>query len=130
MVPALNSNREFDMNNALSDCLSKFCDKVNQNPNIPPLIKGWEPNLIITSDDSGESFTLYVRDCKAQRLQVGSDGEHSHIVEVSAVHEVLCGVFSGEQNASSRFLAGDLAIFGSDKDQVKLDAIALLVWDV
>jgi hypothetical protein len=115
---------------SLSDCLAHFCNSVNLNPIIPPLIKGWEPNIIISCEDSDEAFTLYVRNCKAESIRPGQDQSHTHVVEISARQEVLCGIFSGRQNAASKFLEGELAIFGSDKDQVKLDAIALLVWDV
>ncbi len=115
---------------SLSDCLSHFCESVNHNPDVAPLLKGWEPNVIILADDSNEAFTLYIRNCKAERFEQGADRAHEHIVEICAKQQVLCGVFSGQQNAASKFLQGELAIFGTDKDQVKLDAIALLVWDV
>lgn len=113
---------------SLQQCLLGFVERVNSNKRIPSLIKGWEPNIIVESEDSDDLYTLMVRGCVVDEMVSGETSKPEHEIRVCASLNELCNVFSGNKNAANSFLSGDLTLFASDKDQVKLDAIGLLVW--
>src|SRR5690606_2029316 len=111
----------------LDKVINEFVTNVNSNNMVKRLIEGWQPNIVIESDNTAHAYTLLVRKNEVvDILHCHQDG--SHVVHIQADHEVLAEVFSGRRNAANAFLDSDLNIFSSEKDQVKLDAIALLVW--
>lgn len=113
--------------NSLFIILEDFKVSVNGNERLKKAIQSWEPNIVIKSSDLDVIFTLLIRDSEIVTIENG-EVDTDHVVYVSAINDVLCEVFSGQRNAANAFLECDLNIFGSDKDKVKLDVIALLVW--
>ncbi|MBA2676734.1 hypothetical protein [Ramlibacter sp.] len=116
----------------LIETLVLFKDKANTHPRIASLIKGWEPTIVVEATDSGTKRYLPVRACRIASVDTGDDTEDGapagHVVHLRAAEAVLAAVFDGRSNPADAFLEGDLEIFASDKDQVKLDAISLVLW--
>ncbi len=50
-------------------------------------------------------------------------------IKMKGSQRTLTDIFRGDLNPASEFLDGRLQVTASDKDQVKLDAITLLLWD-
>jgi len=115
------------MNPNLPQCLSTFVQSVNTHPSVGKLLKGWEPLLTIEATDDGQRFHLRVQNSKV--AEVGAaDAETSHSILVRGESTVLRDVFSGTVNPAQAYLEGNLEVFGSDRDQIKLDAISLVLW--
>jgi len=113
--------------NELVGTLQAFKVKANAHPRIPSLIKGWEPTIVLESSDSGQR--RYMRVQSGQIQAIGDEGDaNAHTVHLRATDEVLQSVFDGRSNPAEAFLDGALEIFATDKDQVKLDAISLVLW--
>ncbi len=115
----------------LIETLVLFKDKANSHPRIASLIKGWEPTIVVEATDSGTKRYLPVRGCRIESVDTNDTGDGApagHVVHLRAAEAVLAAVFDGRSNPADAFLEGDLEIFASDKDQVKLDAISLVLW--
>ena len=112
---------------SLASCLEKFRSDTNAHPRIKTLLKGWNPTLVFESTDSGETFHARVKDAALGELAPGAvEADHSILLRATTAN--LIDIFSGRKNPARAFLDAELEVFGTDKDQVKLDAIALILW--
>lgn len=110
----------------LADSLEVFCSRVNAHPRMRSLLSTWDRDIDVSPTDSDE---LYRMRCRESRLAVvPRTGDEPQIV-MRAERSMLTSIFVGESNPAMMFLYGDLQVFATEKDQVKLDAIALLLWD-
>lgn len=114
---------------SLENNLLKFIDDVNAMPRMRSLLKDWEPQVIVRVSDSDEFFSFRVEDSNLTPLRTDSI-ELPHTVTLRAGEETLNKIFSGAMNPARAHLDGDLEVFGSDKDEVKLDAISLILWGI
>ena len=111
----------------LPEALQDFQIKFNSNAQLKKLLLNWNPNIILNSIDSGNQYTLWVREqLLANILEKEEPSDHQIFIE--AENETLVKVFSGTLNPSEAVLDGDMVVFGDDKDQIKLDAITLIIW--
>ena len=111
----------------LFSCLVKFQNEVNTNESVVRLVKNWEPNIIIKSLNSEEIFTILIRDLKIESI-VEEEQKSEHQILLEADEDILHSIFDGQTNPAEAALNGDLFVFGDQKDQIKLDAVTLLVW--
>ena len=112
---------------SLKQCLLDFIEKVNSHARMESLLKGWEPTIVIDATDASAAYSLVVRRSQVVHLVEGTV-EADHCVQLQADAEVLMKIFSGQLNPARAHMDGQLAAFGSDRDQVKLDAISLILW--
>lgn len=116
------------MTSRLLSCLEAFRDKVNQHPRLRSLLKGWDRVVLVESSDSSATYCMPF--AASEITEVGPPREHpGTLIRVRAREQMLCQVFSGELNPATAFLNGELQVFADDRDQVKLDAITLVLWD-
>ena len=111
----------------LAETLLQFHDKVNADSRLQSILRGWEPVIVVEVLGTGWKRYLVVRDCRIAEIR-SNDEESPHVVHLLAEEDVLNAVFDGGLNPTEAFLNGDLQIFANDKDQVKLDAISLMLW--
>jgi hypothetical protein len=112
----------------LGIALSDFCDRSNNNIKAKQLVTSWDRLIEIQVDGFGKSF--FIETCNSvANLTDNSDGRHANIV-IEGSQDVITGIFSGSKNPSVEVLDGNLALFGSDMDQIKLDALSLILWGV
>jgi len=116
------------MSEKLSQALSHFRDLVNAHPRMKTLLKGWDRFAVVATEDAGETFTVEFKDCQIVSVQAGVTVENAAI-KLKGTERTLTDIFLGDLNPASEFLDGRLQVTASDKDQVKLDAITLLLWD-
>ncbi len=109
--------------------MHKFIADVNELPRMRSLLKDWEPQVVIQATDSDEQYSFSVSGSYLSELATSND-EHDHTVILRARQEILNKVFSGELNPARAHLDGELDVFGSDRDEVKLDAISLILWGI
>ena len=107
--------------------LDEFKGKVNDNKQVKKLIRGWNPNLILECIDDSAFWTIKVKDREIQEI-VNLKEDKSHMVHVQGNTDVLEQIFSGKLNPSEALLDGKIAVFGDEKDQIKIDAICLILW--
>lgn len=110
----------------LDESLEIFCGRVNSHPRMRTLLASWDRDIEVSPTDSDELLRMRCRDSLLS--VVPPSGSEAEIV-MRADKEMLTSIFVGGSNPAMLFLYGDLQVFASDKDQVKLDAIALILWD-
>lgn len=109
--------------------LVDFQAKVNENERIERILNGWSPNIVVEPRGADEEYTMVVAQSKITEVLDGRQTAE-HLVHVAAEPDVILQVFTGELNPSEAVLDGILSVFASDKDQVKLDAITLVLWGI
>jgi hypothetical protein len=106
--------------------LLEFQSQVNSCEQLRRLLNGWDRRIAIVATD-GEAFRLAFAATHLREVTPGPCEDAD--IHLSAPAGVLADVFSGRENPASLFLDGRLQVLASDKDQVKLDAVALILWD-
>jgi len=76
--------------------------------------------------DGGRSFFLRSKAGEMRAPETAPAGAPD--IVIAAEERVLLGIFSGEINPARAHLDGELQAFGSQRDQLVLDAIVLLIW--
>lgn len=112
----------------LRTCLEDFREKVNRHSRIRTLLKDWKRVVVIEVTDTGETFAFIFSDGEIKDLKCEAvEGEQ---ILLRSKEATCRDVFSGALNPATAFLNGQLEVFASDRDQVKLDAIALILWGI
>ena len=112
---------------ALGQCLGQFVAAVNDNPRIKKILKDWNPLVVLQTTDTDEQLHFRIAETTVSMPSPG-DAEAPHRIVLQATEETLRSVFSGVVNPVQAHLAGELAVFATDRDNVKLDAICLVLW--
>ena len=115
----------------LKSSLLGFRDRFNANPRVKKLIKSWDRHILIEATDTGAAFTLVVKDLAISGLEDGSRG--AAMAEASRIHlqadeDTQTEIFSGRYNPATALLDGVLAVYCSERDKVKLEALAMVLW--
>src|SRR3954447_16431349 len=115
------------MSGPLELALSRFRELVNHHPRMATLLRGWNRITLVEAEDTGSQFTIDFRDCRIVSVTPGSRQDVQ--IQVRASERLLTDVFVGALNPASEVLDGRLSVDASTSDQVKLDAITLVLWD-
>jgi hypothetical protein len=110
--------------------LHDFENKFNNNQRVKKLIKGWNRYLKVDSTDTGEIYTLTIQDLAVSKIETGCpvDEDDENLVTLQAAQEPLVRIFTGKYNPSHALIDGALAVFSGERDKVKLEAIAMIIW--
>jgi len=108
------------------EALGSFAQRINDNERLGRLLSAWNRSILITPLDSDEQFTLAVEDGRVRAEPGKGSGEHAITVEGDSA--LLEGIFVGKENPAQAALDGGLVVYGTENDQIKLDAITLVLW--
>jgi putative sterol carrier protein len=117
------------MVDTLEEVLQKFKSLVNGNARARALIKSWNPDIVLQALDGTKAFSLTIRNEAVEKIEPGTS-ESSHQIGIRASEAMLISIFSGDVNPSTAFIDGELEVYGSDIDRLKLDALTLVIWGV
>lgn len=113
----------------LKECLDDFQQRFNTNERVRKLVKNWDRQVMVEATDTGAIYTMYVEDAQMRRIEEGrSEGDDEYLVHLQASNETLMEVFSGNYNPSTALLDGMLSVFSNERDKVKLEACAMVIW--
>lgn len=113
---------------SLEQCLHDFRARFNENVRVKKLIKGWNRTILIDPTDADTQFTIVVDDLSIVGIQPGAAAEDDELVHVQASEETLKRIFTGAYNPAHALIDGALAVFSSERDKVKLEAITMVIW--
>ncbi len=113
---------------ALHQLLADFAGRVNGHPALNKSLAGWSPSFFIEASDCGERFEIRIVNGHVADVRLSADqpGEQSLLLRACA--DVLDRVFSGRLSPLGAYTDGQLEVYGAQKDQIKLDVIALVLW--
>lgn len=113
----------------LDDCLHGFQDTFNANESVKKLVRGWDRSIVVEATDTESVLTVIVHDLLIKAIKVGPDDENGDtLIHLQASEENLIRIFSGDYNPANALIDGELAVFSSEKDKVKLEAISMVIW--
>ncbi len=114
----------------LPDCLADFQQRFATNRRAHKLVKGWNRQVFLEASDTGALYTLLVDEGELHTIQRGPPPrpDDDFIVHLQAAEETLVEIFAGRYNPSTALLDGMLSVFSNERDKVKLEAIAMVIW--
>ncbi len=106
--------------------LEDFRNDANAHPRVRQLINNWSRTAGISATDTGESFLFMFESGRISEVVPGTPTNEQIVIR--GEQHILERVFTGALNPASAHLAGDLQVLASEVDQVKLDAITMVLW--
>jgi hypothetical protein len=110
--------------------LQDFQNRFNNDQRVKKLIKGWNRYLKVDGTDTGEIYTLTIQDLAVNKIETGCpvDDDSEDLISLQAAQEALVRIFTGKYNPAHALIDGALAVFSGERDKVKLEAIAMIIW--
>nr|MDO8115212.1 SCP2 sterol-binding domain-containing protein [Candidatus Sigynarchaeota archaeon] len=115
-------NGEFSIDNAL-DFFKILAEIANKSEEIQDEVEGWDRNLLFNITN-GPKITMLVKEGK---FDVKDGEEGTPDITLSMNSDVAVGVLSGETDATSAYMAGDLKVQGPLPDAIKFRTLTELV---
>ncbi len=113
----------------LATLFEEFSQRLNGSARLRPILMRWKPIFHIESRDTAEIFQIHIEDGLVQRIvRLATEPEDDGLL-LRADQSVLQQVFSGQLSPLAAYTDGLLEVYGPQKDQIKLDAIALVLWE-
>ena len=113
----------------LKECLEDFQQRFNTNGRVRKLVKNWDRQVLVEATDTGAVYTMHIEDAELRRIDEGrAEGDDEYLVHLQASNETLMEIFSGNYNPSTALLDGMLSVFSNERDKVKLEACAMVIW--
>lgn len=107
----------------LDDYLELFMEVSNNSEDIEEEVDGWNRKFQIVMEDK-DDFYFMIEDCKFS-VEKGTHEDPDITLEMSA--DTAAGIFSGEIDATSAYMGGELKIIGPLPDAVKFRTLTELV---
>ena len=110
--------------------LQDFQNRFNNDQRVKKLIKGWNRFLKVDGTDTGEIYTLTIQDLAVTKIEPGCSvaDDDQDLISLQAAQEALVRIFTGKYNPAHALIDGALAVFSGERDKVKLEAIAMIIW--
>jgi hypothetical protein len=110
--------------------LQDFQNRFNNDQRVKKLIKGWNRFLKVDGTDTGEIYTLTIQDLAVTKIEPGCPiaDDDQDLIALQAAQESLVRIFTGKYNPAHALIDGALAVFSGERDKVKLEAIAMIIW--
>lgn len=112
----------------LQSLFDTFSAKANAIPRLHTLMADWHPEFVIEARDTGERFEVEVNEGRIASVTPRSAETPDRALLLRADEDMLFEVFEGRQSALTAYSDGLLELYGDQRDQTKLDAIALILW--
>jgi hypothetical protein len=115
---------------SLLAAMHDFQNRFNSNGRVKKLIKGWNRYLKVDGTDTGEIYTCTIQDLVITKVEPGCPvaDDDEDLISLQAAQEALVRIFTGKYNPAHALIDGALAVFSGDRDKVKLEAIAMIIW--
>lgn len=98
----------------------------NGNERLRKMVRGWDRVIHFTASDTGNGFTMAVKDQQLSELTTGHAGLPDVIVTGNS--EDLCDMFWGDLNPSEKYMSGEITLAGSQQDVMRIDAISMVAF--
>jgi hypothetical protein len=110
--------------------LHDFQNRFNNDTRVKKLIKNWNRYLKVEGTDSGEVYTSTIQDLAINKVEPGCPvaDDDENLISLQAGQDVLVRIFTGKYNPAHALIDGALAVYSGERDKVKLEAIAMIIW--
>lgn len=115
----------------MQDVLDNFKNQVNAHAQIQRIVKGWNTDVALEESDTATSWRLHVKEGMIGDIAKGAAGANDDCpMRIVGDAATIRAVFEGRINGIRANNDGLIEIYGPMSDQVKLDAIALILWGI
>lgn len=104
-----------------------FAQRANANVHVRKLARNWHTQIFVEGTDPSSCYCMRLVDGLITDIEPAPVPQHETLL-LRGRTPLLVAVFGGLLHPLTAYNDGDLEIYGSQPDQVKLDAISLLVW--
>jgi hypothetical protein len=111
----------------LEECLRDFRERFNDNARVKKLIAGCNRDVLVEPRDAPGAYTLTIADLEMTGVTPGITGGKD-TVHMQATEEILKRIFTGDYNPREALIDGNMELFSSPHDRVKLEDIARVIW--
>ncbi len=116
-----------DKDEELRTVLEDFNRKVNESERVQKLIKRWNTSVLMWSKDQQFGFVLTVSAGKITEMKKATSENEGNVKVVSSTATLL-EMLRGKENIAHLYMDGVVETYGSEKDQIVLDAVARFLW--
>ncbi|MGH2553584.1 MAG: hypothetical protein ACRDEB_07700 [Chitinophagaceae bacterium] len=113
----------------LLESLNDFRNRFNDSERVKKLIKNWDRSIMLESIDSNNNYSFTIEDNALSTIVPGLV-EKDPMIHLQAEESILTRIFSGDYNPATALIDGALAVYSEERDKVKLEAIAMIIWGV
>jgi len=110
------------------DALQRFRLKANASDRVRRITAVWHPSLFVECLDTGARYRLSIDDGLIAPIDRTDSEPGDSALLIRGDSAVLAAVFAGTRHPLHAYNDGELEVYGSQGDQVKLDAISLVIW--
>jgi hypothetical protein len=112
---------------ALQRAIESFSQRANANEHVRRLTRDWQTPIFVQATDEGGCYRLLRTDGLITGVEPAELPQHETLL-LRGRGLLLEDLFSGRTHPLNAYNDGDLEIYGSQQDQIKLDSISLLIW--
>lgn len=112
----------------LPGVLDAFVCRMNTQPRLIALLKNWQPDFRIQVRDTDAGYRFVFRDGRVDGIKPTREEPQDRTLLLRGDVATLHAMFKGDLNPLHAHSDGLIEIYGSEKDQIKLDMIVLIVW--
>jgi putative sterol carrier protein len=110
----------------VAEAYADWRERCNGNERLRRMLRGWDRVVHLVATDTGDRFTVQVRDQTLSALADGTD-EVADLI-VTATSEDFADMFWGDLNPSEKYMSGEITLAGAQEDVMRLDAMSMVAF--
>jgi putative sterol carrier protein len=110
----------------IAEAYADWRARCNENDRLRRMLRGWDRVVHLVAVDTGDRFTVVVRDQTLAGLVDGTDTIADLVV--TATSEDFADLFWGDLNPSEKYMSGEITLAGSQEDVMRLDAMSMVAF--
>lgn len=110
----------------IAEAYAQWRERCNANERLRRMLRGWDRVVQLDATDTGDRFTVEVRDQAIGPLAPGMVGRPDMVV--TATSEDFADLFWGDLNPSEKYMSGEIVLAGSQEDVMRLDAMSMVAF--
>jgi hypothetical protein len=110
------------------EALQRFRLKANASERVRRITATWHPTLFVECTDTGARYRLCIDGGAIAAIDRTYSEPDDAALLIRGDSGVLAAVFGGSIHPLHAYNDGELQVYGSQSDQVKLDAVSLVIW--
>jgi putative sterol carrier protein len=110
----------------IAEAYAQWRQRCNANERLRRMLRGWDRVVHLEATDTGDCFTVEVRDQLICPMTQGKAGTPDLVVQ--ATSEDFADLFWGDLNPSEKYMSGEIVLAGSQEDVMRLDALSMVAF--
>lgn len=110
----------------IAEAYADWRERCNANERLRRMLRGWDRVVHLEATDTGDCFTVDVRQQAIGDMAAGKVGTPDMVVR--ATSEDFADLFWGDLNPSEKYMSGEIVLAGSQEDVMRLDALSMVAF--